>query len=77
MEALSPKGKRPRPKHDDPKHILSAVETAANNPMAQVTASRQNYNVASTNGMITDSGDTVIQSYDIEVVVLIYIKMGV
>jgi hypothetical protein len=60
-----------------PEDVSPVLGVAGNNPKALVSASRQIHKVDSTCEMITDSGDTVMQSYDIAAaVVLIYMKMG-
>jgi hypothetical protein len=54
MLASSSKGKMPKSKDDHPEDVMSAVGAAAKVLKAQVSGSRQVYNVGSNDEMITD-----------------------
>jgi len=58
----SSKGKKPKPKDDHPKDVLSAAGAGGDKPKAHVSASRRVYEVDSKDEMMMDSQDTAVQS---------------
>jgi len=72
----SSNSKKLKPKDDHPEDVSSVAVAGRDMPKPQISASRRVYEVDSNDEMIMDYKDTVVQSYKVEAVVLIYVELG-